>query len=242
MLQDLDNDIVDSYLYSLKDTSFSEYPYLWDGLAAPNYIQDPKTHTTTRVFDNGPCSARDRSRGRDWPIWSRHFYDDKCWYKIINFHACPGQDNKGWLNTVGYPKAFLKAIEENFYEDVSLVNAFIYDYEGGNCIGYQMPIMNELPKEHNKNAIQGRPVYRRIPDNKKLDDLITRVTLKSKETGLVLTDFGGFNHSNIMEFEDRYYAIDLEGITTLRIWANDNVRGKHFKNCYPAYVDGVKKI
>ena len=230
MLHDLPDDMVDSYLATLAKVSFSEHPHLWDSFTLPNYLHDPQTHIVTRVFNNS-LPIQPTSFHQELPYWRRHFHDDEYWYKLLNLFTAP---YPRWLDRAGYVKTFPEAIEKNFYEGVSMVDAFIYDGDGGNCIGYRMPIMTPMPQDPH-----GHPTLTARPNREKLDKLIARVVLKSKETGLVLTDFGGFNHSNVMEFEDRYYIIDLEGITTLakfKQW-----RMSLFKMCYHAYTEQVEK-
>ena len=118
-------------------------------------------------------------------------------YKLINFYdTCLDI----FLSQSKYDKFFTQAIENNFYGDVALVNNYIYDKINKQYIGYCGVKLNEIKKF----------------DENKFNDLIERLVISYKQTGLVFTDLitpkDKQNKPNIMEYNDKYYIIDLESI------------------------------
>jgi len=146
---------------------------------APEYGQFPRIDDESRVLDKGTGIVK-MIGGRKSPYWKRHYRDEKHWYCLINFNKTnPALPH--FMGRAKYDVFFPKAVASGFYESITVVDAFIYDFDGGECIGYRMPILNPLPTGSS-------PPF----DQKKLDDLISRAKAQSNKYGLILTDFGGW--------------------------------------------------
>lgn len=136
-------------------------------------------------------------------VYWKIIYKTKTHYvKIFHF------PNTNFVNTVKYNEAFIKAVKENFYKDITLMTELIYDQN--NIVGYIYPILNKINKI----------------DTNKLSSLMKKTYEISKKTNLVFTDL---TNDNIMTINNNYYIIDLESITFLNIYKNTQVRSKHFR-------------
>lgn len=136
------------------------------------------------------------------------YKDNKFYYKIFNYYDSSLPD---FIEKTKYDLYFEKAIKHKFYNNISLVNDFIYDEINCRYIGYKYPIINEIININNE----------------KLNNLINRLIIQSKLTNLVHVDI--VNH-NILEYNNKYYIIDLECITSLNIYKDNNIRLKYFTN------------
>ena len=138
-------------------------------------------------------------------------------YKIFNFYE---SKHPHFIPSVCYDIIFPYAIKANFFDNITLVDSFIYDDINKRIIGYKYPILNPIKEL----------------DNNKYNDLLRRIIIQTKKTNVVYTDLVPHN---IMEFEDKYYIIDLETVTSIEIYKNPNIRNKHFiTNCkiYQRYI------
>ena len=130
-------------------------------------------------------------------------------YKIFNFY------NKSqvpeFIKLYQYDKIFKLAIEKNFYENIALIDNFIYDHINHRIIGYKSPVLNKINKINNKKYI----------------DLVKRVIIQTKKNNIVYTDFIS---QNIMEYNNAYYLIDLESVTLLDIYKKHKYKINN-KNC-----------
>ena len=116
-------------------------------------------------------------------------------YKLINFYdTCLPE----FLSQVKYDIFFKKAIELNFYENISLVKNFIYNKINNQYIGYCSIKMNEI----------------KIYEEEKFINLVERLIIQYEKTGLIFTDLtiNTKYKSNIMEYNNKYYIIDLESV------------------------------
>jgi len=122
-------------------------------------------------------------------------------YKLINFHdTCLYI----FLSQTKYNKFFTQAIENNFYNTIALINNFIYDKINGEYIGYSALKLNDIKKY----------------DQRKFYDLVDRLVNQFKLTNLVFTDLTiNTNYqSNVMEYKDKYYIIDLESVCDMETY------------------------
>lgn len=142
----------------------------------------------------------------------RIIYENKCSIlKLINFNdTCLDI----FLSQVKYDIFFKKAIENNFYNTISLVNNFIYDSINDEYIGYCTVKMEEIKKY----------------DEIKFKDLVNRLVNQYKETDLVFTDLtiNTKYKSNVMEYKDKYYIIDLESVCDMETYIK--YKDLRFKN------------
>lgn len=131
-------------------------------------------------------------------------------YKLINFKISVLPH---FMELVKYDEVFEIAVKLNFYDNITMVNRFIVDDKYTRIIGYECPIMNPI------NAFDVNKYY----------DLINRLIKQFCNTGIIYTDL---IPQNIMEYDDKYYIIDLETVTTLDVYKQDYIRHKHFStNC-----------
>ena len=121
-------------------------------------------------------------------------------YKLINFHdTCLDI----FLSQTKYNKFFTQAIENNFYNTIALINNFIYDKINDEYIGYCTFKLNDIKKY----------------DQRKFHDLVDRLVKQFKLTNLVFTDLTiNTNKSNVMEYKDKYYIIDLESVCDMETY------------------------
>tara|TARA_Y100001970_G_scaffold269111_1_gene361187 strand:- start:125 stop:721 length:597 start_codon:yes stop_codon:yes gene_type:complete len=129
-------------------------------------------------------------------------------YKIINFYnnSCPE-----FIKLYQYDKIFKLAIEKNFYENIALIDNFIYDNINHRIIGYKSPVLNKINQINKEKYI----------------DLVKRVIIQTKKYNIVYTDF---LPQNIMEYKNTYYLIDLESVTSLEIYRKHKYKINN-KNC-----------
>ena len=127
-------------------------------------------------------------------------------YKIFNLYK-----KSELLKMTQYDKIFKLAIEKNFYENIALIDNFIYDHINKRIIGYKSPALNQINKINIKKFL----------------DLVKRVTIQTKKYNIVFTDFIS---QNIMEYKDTYYIIDLESVTSLDIYKKHKYKINN-KNC-----------
>lgn len=194
-LKDLPNNILNIYFKSLKQ----ECPIVTD-------FSDVKIHT----FVEGKKAC-----------YMRLLYkDDKYFYKIFNYYdSCL----PNFMQLTKYDKVLPIAIKKNFYNNITLVDSFIYDNINDRIIGYKYPILNPISNI----------------DKYKYQDLIIRITEQTKKTNIVYTDLVP---QNIMEYNDKYYIIDLECVTTLDVYRQKNVRLKHFITNNKVYERNIHLI
>lgn len=137
-------------------------------------------------------------------------------FKLINFNnSCLDI----FLSQTKYNIFFKKAIYNNFYSTIALINNFIYDNVNEEYIGYCAFKLNEIKKY----------------DEKKFNDLVDRLVKQFKLTNLVFTDLtiNGKYKSNVMEYNDKYYIIDLESVCDIDTYIKyKNVRFKNNNKYY----------
>tara|TARA_B110000444_G_scaffold178245_1_gene166920 strand:+ start:4908 stop:5498 length:591 start_codon:yes stop_codon:yes gene_type:complete len=139
-------------------------------------------------------------------IWK----SDNFFYKIFNFYDT---QHPHFMPSVCYDKIFPCAIKKNFFDNITLVDSFIYDDINKRVIGYKYPILNTITKM----------------DKNKYNDLLKRIIIQTRKTNIVYADLVP---QNVMEFENKYYIIDLETVTSIEIYKNHNIRNKYFiTNC-----------
>jgi len=149
--------------------------------------------------------------------WRLLYKDNKYFYKIFNYYDSALPD---FMDSTKYDIVFKLAIETNFYDNISLVEDFIYDNINNRYIGYKYPIINEIQNIDNKKAI----------------NLIERISKQTKITNIVYTDLV---YHNILEYNNQYYIIDLETVTTIDVYNNLHIRNKYFKTnnkIYEKYI------
>ena len=192
-LKDLPNNILYIYFKSLNQ----ECPLVTD-------VSDVKIHT----FSDGKKKC-----------YMRLLYNDnKYFYKIFNYYeSCL----PNFMQLVKYDKVLPIAIKENFYNNITLVDSFIYDNINERIIGYKYPILNPISSLNSD----------------KYKDLITRITEQTKKTNIVYCDLVP---QNIMEYNDRYYIIDLDTVTTLDVYRQNYVRSRHFITNCKIYERNIK--
>lgn len=142
-------------------------------------------------------------------------------YKLIDFSNTTLDI---FLSQTKYDKFFHMAIEKNFYSTVALVDKFIYDKKNKIYIGYCGVKLNEI----------------KIFDKNKLNDLIERLVLQYKKTGLIFTDLTTRKRykSNVMEYNNKYYIIDLECMCDKTTYLKyKNIRFKHNNKYYEEKLD-----
>ena len=139
------------------------------------------------------------------------YKDNNFIYKIINFYD---SSIKEFLKETKYDVMFHQSIHNNFYDNISLVSNFIYDKINNRYIGYKYPIMNHIKKINTK----------------KLDDLINRLVEQYKKTNIMYCDLV---YHNIMEYNNKYYIIDLETVTDISTYKKFHT--KWFKNNNKTY-------
>lgn len=114
-------------------------------------------------------------------------------YKLIDFSNTTLQI---FLSQTKYNIFFSDAIEKNFYSTIALIDKFIYDKLNKNYIGYCGIKLNKIKKF----------------DENKFNDLVERLISQYKKTGLIFTDLTTTYKSNVMEYNNKYYIIDLESV------------------------------
>ena len=122
-------------------------------------------------------------------------------YKIFNFKdTCLDV----FLSQVKYDKFYIQAIQKKFYNNIALVHKYIYDNINNEYIGYCAFKLQEI----------------KIYDENKFFDLVDRLVLQFKKTGLIFTDLtiNTKYKSNIMEYNNKYYIIDLESVCDLKTY------------------------
>lgn len=122
-------------------------------------------------------------------------------YKLINFNdSCLNV----FLLQTKYDYFFKKAIENNFYNNIALVKNFIYDNINNEYIGYSTIKLNEIKKY----------------DDLKFNDLVDRLVKQFEKTNLIFTDLtiNTKYKSNVMEYNDKYYIIDLESVSDIKTY------------------------
>ena len=77
-----------------------------------------------------------------------------------------------------------------------MIDKFIYDKLNKNYIGYCGIKLNKIKKF----------------DENKFNDLVERLISQYKKTGLIFTDLTTTYKSNVMEYNNKYYIIDLESV------------------------------
>lgn len=144
------------------------------------------------------------------------YEDNEKIYKLINFYdTCLDI----FLSQTKYNTFFTKAIENNFYSTVALVNNYIYDKTNKQYIGYCAVKLNQI-----KNF-----------DQEKFNDLVYRLVNQFKLRNLVYTDLtiNTKYKSNVMEYNDKYYIIDLESICDMETYKKyKNIRFKNNNKYY----------
>jgi len=127
-------------------------------------------------------------------------------YKIFNLYK-----KSELLKMTQYDKIFKLAIEKNFYENIALIDNFIYDHINKRIIGYKSPALNQINQINKEKYI----------------DLVKRVVIQTRKYNIVYTDF---IPQNIMEYKNAYYLIDLESVTSLDIYKKHKYKINN-KNC-----------
>jgi hypothetical protein len=185
-------------LNSLPDNVLNLY---FNGLKPKNLITN----------DNPDVEIYMHSSGKQGCAFTKILWkSDKYFYKIFNFYET---NHPHFMPSVCYDKILPCAIKNNFFDNISLVDSFIYDDINKRVIGYKCPILNTIKKM----------------DKNKYIDLLKRIIIQTKKTNIVYTDLVP---QNVMEFENKYYIIDLETVTSLETYKNSNIRNRYFiTNC-----------
>ena len=127
---------------------------------------------------------------------------------------------KIWQKNYHHMKQFLHAYHANFYDDVSLISALIFDQEE-ECRGYVTPYMidrtfnrekwdtNGFVLEKNRIGVNIFSSYNQQPDIYK--KLFNQLVDKTKNTGLMMMDFCP-NNCAMDPKTGNLYLIDLEDV------------------------------
>jgi hypothetical protein len=147
-------------------------------------------------------------------------------FKLINFNDT---SLDVFLSQTKYDVFFKKAINNNFYNTIALINNFIYDKINDEYIGYCAFKLNDIKKY----------------DERKFHDLVDRLVKQFKLTNLVFTDLTiNTNYkSNVMEYNDKYYIIDLESVCDMETYIKyKDIRFKNNNKYYEKRLINLIKL